>query len=42
MGFAQWIKAGIAGGSVVGLGITCFIFTTPTDEELISVSIIMI
>ncbi|VVT53605.1 uncharacterized protein SAPINGB_P003658 [Magnusiomyces paraingens] len=36
MGWARWIKTILAGGSVVGLGVSCFIFTTPTDEELIA------
>lgn len=35
MSLGAWIKGGIAGSSVVGLGVVCFIFTTPTDDELI-------
>jgi hypothetical protein len=36
MGFGQWIKAGIAGGSIIGFGALNFIYNTPTDEELIN------
>lgn len=39
MALVRWIKTFVAGGSVVGLGVACFIFTTPTDEELIAVSL---
>lgn len=42
MGAAAWIKAFVAGGGIVGLGVTCFIYTTPTDEELLAVCILLI
>lgn len=38
MGIGAWIKGALGGSSVVGVGVLCFIFTTPTDEQLINVS----
>lgn len=32
----RWARVWVTGGSIIGFGVLCFKYTTPTDEELIA------